>query len=121
MLVQGDWWVLEGCLRPSRLAGRHAGGAGWGSVRLKNFEPGVFNITSIELMVSGYEWPIGFWTSARGRVLSKRLDTYFNLTAQPSRDYSLGRLQAELGIKAVFIGDDGSRVGPLTLFTDLDH
>ncbi|MEM2485686.1 MAG: hypothetical protein QXR26_09025, partial [Candidatus Caldarchaeum sp.] len=67
------------------------------------------------------EWPIGFWTSARGRVLSKRLDTYFNLTAQPSRDYSLGRLQAELGIKAVFIGDDGSRVGPLTLFTDLDH
>ncbi|MEM2257868.1 MAG: hypothetical protein QXV39_07110, partial [Candidatus Caldarchaeum sp.] len=44
----------------------HAGGAGWGLVRLKNFEQGVFNITSIELMVSGYDRPVGLWASDKG-------------------------------------------------------
>ncbi|MEM2036920.1 MAG: hypothetical protein QXG21_05120, partial [Candidatus Caldarchaeum sp.] len=62
----GFWRVVSDLL--SWQGDIHAGGAGWGLVRLKNFEQGVFNITSIKLMVSGYEWPIGFWQSARGRV-----------------------------------------------------
>ncbi|MEM4306072.1 MAG: hypothetical protein QXD61_08870 [Candidatus Caldarchaeum sp.] len=99
----------------------HAGGAGWGLVRLKNFEQGVFNITSIELMASEYDRPVGLWASDRGRVLPKLLDTYFNLTVRPPQDSPVGRLKAELRIKAVFKGDDGGRIGPLTLFTDLDY
>ncbi|MEM2334292.1 MAG: hypothetical protein QXZ62_06965, partial [Candidatus Caldarchaeum sp.] len=92
----------------------HAGGAGWGLVRLKNFEQGVFNITSIELMVSGYDRPVGLWASDRGRVLPKLLDTYFNITVKPPKDSPVGRLKAELRVKAAFIGDDGRKIGPLT-------
>ncbi|MEM0440420.1 MAG: hypothetical protein QW463_02295, partial [Candidatus Caldarchaeum sp.] len=99
----------------------HAGGAGWGLVRLKNFEQGVFNITSIELMVSGYDRPVGLWASDRGRVLPKLLDTYFNLSVNPPQDSPVGRLKAELRIKAVFKGDDGSRIGSMTFLTDLDY
>ncbi|MEM4179603.1 MAG: hypothetical protein QXJ55_08025, partial [Candidatus Caldarchaeum sp.] len=39
----------------------------------------------------------------------------------PPQDSPVGRLKAELRIKAVFKGDDGSRIGPLTIFTDLDY
>ncbi|MEM0443732.1 MAG: hypothetical protein QXH32_08985 [Candidatus Caldarchaeum sp.] len=60
----GFWRVVSDLLSWQGVI--HAGGAGWGLVRLKNFEPGVFNITSIELMVSGYDRPVGFWTSDRG-------------------------------------------------------
>ncbi|MEM4346017.1 MAG: hypothetical protein QXI02_03895, partial [Candidatus Caldarchaeum sp.] len=115
----GFWRVVSELL--SWQGDIHAGGAGWGLVRLKNFEPGVFNITSIELMVSGYDRPVGFWMSDRGKILPKLLDTYFNLTVKPPQDSPVGRLKAELRIKAVFIGDDGSRIGPMTFFTDLDY
>ncbi|MEM2238437.1 MAG: hypothetical protein QW351_08750, partial [Candidatus Caldarchaeum sp.] len=115
----GFWRVVSDLL--SWQGDIHAGGAGWGLVRLKNFESGVFNITNIELMVSGYDRPVGFWTSNRGKILPKLLDTYFNLTVKPPQDSPVGRLKAELRIKAVIIGDDGSRIGPLTLFTDLDY
>ncbi|MEM4574146.1 MAG: hypothetical protein QXF45_06380 [Candidatus Caldarchaeum sp.] len=88
-------------------------------MRLKNFEQGVFNIASIELMVSGYEWPIGFWQSARGRVLPKLSDTYFNPTVKLPQDSPVRRLKTVLRIKAVFKGDDGSTPFPTLLTLNL--
>ncbi|MEM2238587.1 MAG: hypothetical protein QXR26_07640 [Candidatus Caldarchaeum sp.] len=40
---------------------------------------------------------------------------------KPPQDSPAGRLKAELRIKAVFIGDDGGRIGPITFFTDLEY
>ncbi|MEM4573324.1 MAG: hypothetical protein QXF45_02130, partial [Candidatus Caldarchaeum sp.] len=51
----------------------------------------------------------------------KLLDTYFNLSVNPPQDSPVGRLKAELRIKAVFKGDDGSRIGSMTFLTDLDY
>ncbi|MEM2237511.1 MAG: hypothetical protein QXR26_02040 [Candidatus Caldarchaeum sp.] len=72
-------------------------------------------------MVSGYDRPVGFWTSGKGKILPKLLDTYFNITVKPPKDSPVGRLKAELRVKAAFIGDDGGRIGPITFFTDLEY
>ncbi|MEM4346834.1 MAG: hypothetical protein QXH32_10715 [Candidatus Caldarchaeum sp.] len=113
----GFWRVVSDLL--SWQGDIHAGVAGWGLVRLKNFETGVFNITSIELMVSGYDRPVGFWTSGRGKILPKRVDTYFNLTVKPPQDSPVRRLKTVLRIKAVFKGDDGSTPFPTLLTLNL--
>lgn len=99
----------------------HAGGSGWALIRLRNFEPGVFNITEFQIWVSGYEGPAIVYPTPSGIILGKILDTAVNMTLIPKPDIPVGRLKADLRLKAVFRSDDGRVIGPLTIITDLDY
>ncbi|MDW8062840.1 MAG: carboxypeptidase-like regulatory domain-containing protein [Candidatus Caldarchaeum sp.] len=99
----------------------HAGGSGWAIIRMKNLEAGVFNITEFQIWLSGYDGPAITFSKPEGVVLGRLVDRDINITIRPNADVPVGRLKAELKFKAVFTGDDGRRIGPLTVSTDLDY
>ncbi|MDW8083904.1 MAG: hypothetical protein RMI49_01710 [Candidatus Caldarchaeum sp.] len=99
----------------------HAGGRGWAVIRLKNLEPGIFNITEFQIWVAGYDGPATTHYTPRGVILDRLVDKDINITISPKPDVPTGRLKAELRFKAVFTGADGRKIGPLTVSTNLDY
>jgi hypothetical protein len=98
----------------------HAGGLGWGLVRLKNLEDGTFYIQRIEVLVEGYEKPVAYLELREPAVLG-RVEKMFNVTVAPPPDSPVGRLKAGLRMKAEFEYADKRRIGPLTIDLDLDR
>ncbi|MEM4273328.1 MAG: carboxypeptidase-like regulatory domain-containing protein [Candidatus Caldarchaeum sp.] len=96
----------------------HAGGLGWSTIRLKNLEDGLFNITRLEIHVAGYDKPIAVYEAPGGVVLEK-VEKVFNVTVAPPQDSPTGRAQADLRVKAYYKQPDGRVMGPLTIPLDL--
>ncbi|MEM1945890.1 MAG: hypothetical protein QXF95_02605 [Candidatus Caldarchaeum sp.] len=99
----------------------HAGGSGWAIIRMKNLEPGVFNITAFEIWVSGYDGPAITHVVPGGVLLGRLVEKDVNITVNPRPDVPVGRLKAELRLKTTFTSADGRVEGPLTASTDLDY
>ncbi|MEM1948311.1 MAG: hypothetical protein QXY84_06175 [Candidatus Caldarchaeum sp.] len=99
----------------------HAGGKGWAIIRLKNLEAGIFNITEFQIWVDGYNSPAITYTVPRGVVVGRLVERDVNITVNPKPDIPVGRLKAELKFRAVFTAEDGRKIGPLTVSTDLDY
>ncbi len=99
----------------------HAGGEGWAVIRLKNLEPGVFDIYNMEIWVSGFEGPVARAEYSRPERLGRLVEKEFNITVAPPSNSPIGRLAAELRIKAVFTYDDGRKIGPLTIPVSMDY
>ena len=99
----------------------HAGGLGWAIIRLKNLESGTFNITELQIWAAGYDKPVTTIVIPEGFVLGKLVDRDLNITVAPPPDAPVGRLKAELRLRAVFTHDDGTRLGPATVPTDLNY
>jgi hypothetical protein len=99
----------------------HAGGIGWSIIRLKNLEPGVFDIYSLEVWVSGYNRPVAGAEYGNPERLGRLVEREFNITVAPPADSPIGRLAAELRMRAVFTYDDGRKIGPLTVPVSLDY
>lgn len=115
----GFWRVVASVL--SWQGDIHAGGSGWAVIRLKNLESGVFNITELQIWVAGYDGPAITYSIPSGIVLGRFVDRDINMTVRPRADVPVGRLKAELKFRAVFTGEDGRTIGPLTVSTDLDY
>ena len=99
----------------------HAGGLGWAVIRLKNLEEGVFNITEVQIRVSGYDGAAITYPMPQGFILGRLVEREVNITVAPKPDIPVGRLKAELLLKATFTSADGRTIGPLTVNTDLDY
>ncbi|MEM4315072.1 MAG: hypothetical protein QXI97_02720 [Nitrososphaerota archaeon] len=99
----------------------HAGGLGWAIIRLKNLEPGYFEIHSLEIWVSGYEGAVAAAEYGGLEKLGRDVEKEFNITIAPPPDVPVGRLAAQLRMRATFTYDDGRTIGPLTIITSLDY